>query len=220
MHEIPQASGDEPEKGLQLELACESFADLVQRLEVAKPTRRRLVQPRVLDGDRRLRCEQLDELLVFVGELFAALLFGEVEIPVCHPTKQDGHAEERLHRRVVRRESDGPRVGPEVRKPERSCLPDEHAEDPSSLREIADRRVRLRVDAGCQEPFECCASLIDDAQGRVAGAGQKRRLLDELLEQRVERELGAQCDPRIHEDAQAIQCGLLGHLSWASCAGA
>ena len=72
--------------------------------------------------------------------------------------------------------------------------------------------MRLGVDAGRQEPFECCSGLIDDTQGRVAGAGQKRRLLDELLEQRVERELGAQCDPCVDENAQAIECGLVGHL--------
>ncbi len=81
--------------------------------------------------------------------------------------------------------------------------------------------MRLGVDARREESLECGSGLVDDAERRVAGAGEKRRLLDELLQQRVERELGAQRDPGVHEDAQAIDCGLLSHvLPGACCAGA
>jgi hypothetical protein len=77
--------------------------------------------------------------------------------------------------------------------------------------------MRLGVDAGGEKPLECGSGLIDDAERRVACARQKRRLLDELLQQSVERELGAESDPGVHEDAQAIECGLLRHLLPGRC---
>ena len=67
--ELPQAARDEGEQRLELELGGERVADLVQRLELAQPARRALVEPRVLDRDRRLRGEQLRQLLVLVREV-------------------------------------------------------------------------------------------------------------------------------------------------------
>ena len=63
-------------------LRRERVADLVQRLELPRPLRRRLVQPGVLDRDGRLRGEQRDDLLVLLGEVLAARLLGQVEVAV------------------------------------------------------------------------------------------------------------------------------------------
>ena len=52
------------EQRRQLRLAGDRVADLGQRLELAQPARRRLVQARVLDRDGGLGGEQRDELLV------------------------------------------------------------------------------------------------------------------------------------------------------------
>ena len=52
----------------ELDLARERRPDLVQRLELLRPRRRRFVEPRVLDRHRRLARERPDELLVLVGE--------------------------------------------------------------------------------------------------------------------------------------------------------
>ena len=49
---------------------------------------------------------------------------------------------------------------------------------------------------------------VDHAERRVARAGQLRRGLDELLQQRVERELRAERDARVDERAQAVAGGL------------
>ena len=46
----------------------------------------------------------------------------------------------------------------------------------------------------------------------VARSRQLRRRLDELLQERVERELRAERDPGVDEDAQAVECGLLRHV--------
>ena len=74
-------------------------------------------------------------------------------------------------------------------------------------------RVRLLVDAGGDEAFELRTRRVDDAERGVARAGQLRRGLDELLQQRVERELRAERDPRLDERAQAFARGLGFHAA-------
>ena len=59
--ELAQAARDEVEEAIQVELHGERVADLDERLELAQPARRRLVQPRVLDRDGGLRGEQRDD---------------------------------------------------------------------------------------------------------------------------------------------------------------
>jgi hypothetical protein len=50
--------------------------DLVERLELARPARRRLVELRVLDPDGRLTGEQRHALLVLPGERLAVRRLG------------------------------------------------------------------------------------------------------------------------------------------------
>ena len=77
--------------------------------------------------------------------------------------------------------------------------------------------MRLRVDAGRQEALEAVTGAVDDAQRRVAGTGELRSRLDELLEERVERELRAQRDASVDEDAETVECGLLGQVPPGAC---
>ena len=72
--------------------------------------------------------------------------------------------------------------------------------------------MRLGVDAVRQEALEARARLVDDAQGRVARARELRGGLDELLQERVQRELRAESDTGIDESAQAVGRSLLGHV--------
>jgi hypothetical protein len=101
--EFPQARRDQAQQRREADLADERGRDLVQRLELTRPARCRLVQACVLDRDSSLRGEQADEFLVLVGEVPAVELLGEVEIAVGDVTEQHRHAEERLHRRMARR---------------------------------------------------------------------------------------------------------------------
>ena len=72
--ELAQAAARRaPSSGSSSSSDGERVADLVERLELAQPARRRLVEPRVLDRDGGLRGEQLRQLLVLVGEVDAAL---------------------------------------------------------------------------------------------------------------------------------------------------
>ena len=102
-------------------LGRERVPDLVQRLEPRRPARRRLVQARVLDRDRRLRGEQRHELLVLARELPPAGLLGQVEVAEGDAAQQDRHAEEGAHRRVMRREADRARVLPSGRGGAAGC---------------------------------------------------------------------------------------------------
>src|SRR5262249_46125827 len=122
--ETAKALGDEREQARKLELAGERVADLVQRLELVRPAGCRLVEARVLDRDRRLRGEELRQLLVLLGEL-AALLLGQVEVAVRHAAKENGHAEEGAHRRVAGREADRPRIVRELLQPQRFGVSDQ-----------------------------------------------------------------------------------------------
>ena len=144
--EIAQPSCDEAEERLELELSRERVPDLAERLEVAQPPVRRLVEPGVLDRNSGLGGEQLRQLLVLVRETPAALLLGEIQVPVRDSTKQDRHPEEAPHRRMVRRKPDRTRVVAEVVEPQRLGVADQHAQDPASARQVADRGMRLGVD--------------------------------------------------------------------------
>src|SRR5581483_1557049 len=101
--------------------------------------------------DRGLGCEQLDDLLVLGAERLPILLLRQVEVPEHGAAKADRDAEERAHRRMARREADGARVLREVLEPQRLVLADQHAEDASPSRRVADRRARRLVDADGDE---------------------------------------------------------------------
>ena len=117
VHELLQATGDQGKQRFQLELRGESVADLVQRLELAQPPGRALVETGVLDRDRGLGREQLGQLRVLVREVLSAGLLRQVEVAVRDAAQHDRHAEERLHRRVVRRKADRARIVRDVVQP-------------------------------------------------------------------------------------------------------
>ena len=58
---------------------------------------------------------------------------------------------------------------------------------------------------------------VDHAQSGVLRARELRSRLDELLEERVERELRAQRDAGVDEDAQTVEWGLLGQVPPGVC---
>ena len=179
---------------------------------MAQPAVRRLVEPGVLDRDRGLGGKELRQLLVLVGEAPAALLLGEIQVSVRDSTKQDRHAEEALHRRMVSGKPNGARVVAEAVESQGLGVADQHAEDAASAREVADRGVRLGVDTRRQEALEGRPGLVDDAERRIARSRQLRSRLDELLQERVQRELGAERDSGIDEHTQAIWRRLLRHV--------
>src|SRR5215218_2410214 len=80
---------------------------------------------------------------------------------------------------MVAREPDRARVGRDVVQSQRLSVPDQHAEDP--------------------------ASPWDHAERRVAGPGQLGGRLDEALEERVERELRVERYSCVEERAKPVR---------------
>ena len=213
LDQTPQPPRDQAEQRLELELGGECVSDLVHRLEVTQPPRGRLVQASVLDRHGGLCGQELRQLLVLVGEVASADLLGQVQVSVGDAAKQDRNAEEALHRRMVSRKSNGARIVAELVEPQRLRVADEHAQDAPSSREVADRGMCLRIDASREEAFQPLARTIDDPERGVLCARELSRGLHELLEERVQRELRAQRDARVDEDAEPVECGLLRHVS-------
>ena len=210
LDELAQAGRHEVQEPGEIRLRDERVRDLVQRLELLQPARRRLVEPRVLDRDRGLGREQRRQLFVFVGERNASVLLGEVEVSVGDAAQEDRDAEERSHRRMVRGEADRARILRKVVEAQRLRVLDQRAEDPAATRKVADRGLRLRIDARDDELLERLAAGVDDAQRRIAGSGQLGGRLDDSLEDGVERQLGRERDTRVDDGSQTIHLGHAG----------
>ncbi len=75
--------------------------------------------------------------------------------------------------------------------------------------------MRLGVDPRRQEALEARPVLVDDAERRIARARQLRRRFDELLQERVQRELGAERDSGVDQRTEAIWRRLLGHVPFS-----
>src|SRR5207249_5662967 len=97
-----------------------------------------VVQTRILDRDRRVRREQYGYGLVFAVELFGVDLLGEVQVAEHLAPAPDWNPEERFHRRMVGREPIALGVAIDVRGADRLWLADDQAEQPATLRQVAD----------------------------------------------------------------------------------
>ena len=199
--QLAQAPNDKVEQALEVRLGGERVPDLVQRLELARPVDRGLVQARVLDRDRGLRREQGHELLVLVRELLVPLLLRQVQVPVGDTAQQDRHAEERPHRRMAGREAHRARILRQVPEAERHCVPDQDAEDALTVGLLADGRAQLGADPGGQKAFEPGAGGVDHAERRILRVRQLGRGLHDPLKDPLERQLG--CDRHADLDERA-----------------
>ena len=93
--ELAQPAATRPQERLELELAGERVADLVEGLEVAQPAGRGFVQASVLDRDGGLGGEQLRSSSSSSVKLLAARLLGQIQVSVRDSAEEDRHAEER-----------------------------------------------------------------------------------------------------------------------------
>jgi len=183
------ALGDELEHLLELHLGADGDGDRARGLqappgllELVAARRDGVIQARVLDRDRRPGREDHGRLLVDGVELAAALLLGQVEVAPHLPAHDRGYAEEARHRRMARREAIGLRVLADVRETQRPRTVDEHAEDATPARQVADRAMRLGVHPARDEALELAAIVIKDPECGVARAGDLARRLEHLVE--------------------------------------
>ena len=145
-----------------------------------------LVEARVLDRDARVEGEGLDEPLVVLGELVGSQLVGQVEVADRRAVDGDRDAEKAVHVGVVRREAVAPRVGRDVPDPERAVLAHDQAQEAAPARQRTDPGPLLRVDPGRDESLDV-AVRADDAQGRIARPDERPNLVDDDLQDVVDR---------------------------------
>src|SRR5262249_26583494 len=88
------------------------------------------------------------------------------------------------------REPVGARVRADVVQPQRLRVGDEQAEDAAPARQVADGLAGLGVDAAGDEALKLDATVVEDAQRGVAGAGHAPGDLEQLADDALEIELG------------------------------
>ena len=140
------AGGEQSLDHLVVEIAGDAVAVLEHR-DLLDP----LHEPGLVDGHAGRGRERHCEGLVVVAELGRPPLLAEVQVAEHLAPHPDRHAEERAHRRVVRRKAIRVRVLREIRQPQRLGIDDEQTEDAVSLGQVPDRSVGRRVDADGDE---------------------------------------------------------------------
>jgi len=143
------------------------------------------------------------------------LLLGEVDVAECLAADEDRRAEEAAHRRVSDRKAVGVRMLADVAKAKRAGLADEDSQEPVPTRQVADRAVRLRIDAEREEALEALASLVQDPERRILRAGE---LLGDL-QHPVEQALDVEFRDESSSDFQQAEQPLLpkGGVSSGTC---
>ena len=156
-----------------------------------------LVEPGVLDRDRRPLREHQDRLFVGLAERLAVGLVAQVQIAPRLAADQHRYAEERLHRRMAGREAERARIVAHGVEPQRPRVGDHRPEDAAPARRIADLAVRGLRDAVRDEALELGAALIENAERRIAGARHVRGRREHAVEHRLHVEFGDDGTTRI-----------------------
>ena len=204
-----RALRDELEHPVEVRDAAERARDLRRRLEAAVRALELVaaladvaVQPGVVDRDRRPVGEDDGRVLVLLGEL-ADRLLGQVEVAPHLAADDDRHAEEGVHRRMRQREPVRLGVRADVGQSQRLRVVDQHPEHAAPMREVADRAVRLLVDALGEELVEQLAPLVEHADRGVPRAGQLLGEVEQPIEHRVGIQLGHDGPPDVQETAKS-----------------
>ena len=113
-----------------------------------------------------------------------------------------GTPRKRAHRRVAGREAVGARVLADVGEAQRPRVVDEHAEHAAAARQVADRRVRLGVDAAGEEALEARARRRRGRRARRTARRSARAPTRAARRARVEVEVGDERLPGVDEAPQ------------------
>ena len=169
------------------------------------------VEPGVLDGYSGGASEGHDQLLIDVGEHLGGRLLGQVQVAEHLVAEADRHAEERVHRRVVRREAIAVGMLAEIGEPQRLGIDNEQTQDAMTLRQVSDRTMRVIVDANGDELGEEGARLVEHAERAVASIDQVGGGFDDAPEQGGQVETRADCEHGFEKSVQLSRAGELRH---------
>ena len=101
----------------------------------------------------------------------------------------------------------------EVVQAKRPRVPDQHPENAAAAGKLADRLLRLRVDAVCHEALEGRTGRVDHAESRVFSSGDAGGGGGDPLQHCIERELGTDRDAGLDERAEAVGFFRRGHVA-------
>ena len=174
-------------------------------LELVPPPLAVRVEPGVLERDRRPFGEDHDGFLVVGGERVTAGLVAEVEVPPRLTADHDRHAEERLHPRMARR---GSPLSAGRRRSRRAAAAAGRRSAPRGCRARAAgprSRACSPVDRPCvRKRSSPVRLLVEDAQRRVARAGDLGRGLEHAVEDRLHVELGDDRAPGVEQTPERV----------------
>ena len=204
--DLPGAPGDQRERVGAPDLAEQHRGDLRGGGQPALAAVRQRVEPGVLDRDAGRGREGHRDLLVVVGELLGADLLGQIEVAEDLVAGADRHAEEAVHRRVVRREAVRPGVLGDVRHAQRARIFDQQAEHAAAVRQVTDLGVQLRVDAVRDELGEQLIGA-DHAERAVAGADHVAGGDDDPLQRAAQVQVRADADDGVEQCAEPFPAG-------------
>ena len=209
--QLAQAAGDELEQAGEIPLLEDAACELVENLELPDPVGCALVDLHLLDRDAGLGRKQRHDLLVCLGEL-AAVLLGQVEISVHDSAHEDRHTEKAPHLRMPRRKAEEVPLLRHVRNAYRARLTEQNPENAVVARQLADPSSRRLVDPGRDEALEVCPGAVEDPERGIARTDKPRRDLCGLLQNVLERGLGADRDTRRGKLSKAgFSVGIDGH---------
>src|SRR5207245_3373664 len=140
----------------------------LHRLYLTHPPLAFVVQPRILDRDRRVRREQYRDRLVLHVELLRSDLLGQVEITKRLAAAADRASEERPHRGVMRREPVALRVPVDVGGADRPRLADHETQQTAAPGQVADPFALDLGEAGGDELAQRRAVRREHPERRVA----------------------------------------------------
>ena len=172
-----------------------------------------LVEPRIGDRDRRVRCEQLDHGFVVGVEGCAALLLGQVEGADDAVGGHDRNAQERAHVRVAFRPPPAKaRVLVDVLGPVRGGGVEHRAEHPVRARQRTHRGDQLIAHPRHQETAEAALS-VGDPQSGIPCIGELASAVDQPLQHLLDRQLRGHGEHRVAHRLQCRAKPLLDHVA-------
>jgi hypothetical protein len=175
------------------------------------------VQARVGDGHRGIRGQHFNDQLVGVGEFIPVGFIGQVNLPEGFVAQADGHAQQRLHRRVVRRETRAARIVADVGDAQRRFGAHQHADQAAANRRVGHAGQFGRAHADGDELLQ----LAVDAQHAHRGvarfgllAGQRGNAFEQRFERNVAHQVQAGAVQR-HEALFELFLGQRAHrIKW------
>ena len=207
--ELPCPIGDELQDASVLAPRSDGLDDVVNGGECGVAPTHPPEQAGVLDDDPGGGGEAGYQLLVEIGEGLRRRLVGQIQVPEHLTPGDDRHAEERRHRRVVRREAGAAGVLGDHRHPQRSGVLDQGAEQTEPLRRSTDRPAGGVVDPGGEEGGEAALVLVEHPECAVSGVDQRGGGLHDVLERPIEVQLPADRQHGVEELAEASRSEMI-----------